>query len=47
LAGWVKRLVDSVIQDRMGHADLEFVWSDVRSTDPKDQAAILGIYVRD
>ena len=47
LMGWVKRLVDSVIQNRMGHADLEFVWSDVRPTDPKDQSAILGGYVRD
>ena len=47
LAGWVKRLVDSVLQDRMGHGDLEFVWSDVRSTDPKDQASILDIYVKD
>ncbi len=47
LASWVKRLVDSVIQDRMGHADLEFIWSDVRSNDPKDQAAILDIYVKD
>jgi HK97 family phage portal protein len=47
LTGWVKRLVDSVIQDRMGHADLEFVWSNLRPTDPKDQAAILDIYVKD
>jgi len=47
LAGWVKRLVDGVIQDRMGHTDLEFIWSDVRSTDPKDQASILDIYVKD
>ena len=47
LARWVKRLVDSVIQDRMGHPDLEFVWSDVRPTDPKDQASILDIYVKD
>ena len=31
----------------MGHTDLEFVWSDVRSTDPKDQASILDIYVKD
>lgn len=46
LTGWIKRLIDSVIQDRMGHADLEFVWSDLRSTDPKDQAVILDTYVR-
>jgi HK97 family phage portal protein len=47
LARWVKRLVDGVIQDRMGHTDLEFNWSDVRSTDPKDQASILDIYIKD
>lgn len=46
LAGWVKRLIDSVIQDLMGHTDLEFVWSDMRSTNPKDQATILDTYVK-
>jgi hypothetical protein len=43
----VKRLVDGVIQSRMGHLDLEFVWSNSRSIDPKDQAAILSSYVKD
>ena len=47
LMGWVKRLVDSVIQKRMGHRDLEFAWSDVRPTDPKDQSVILTNYVKD
>ena len=47
LLGWVKRLVDDVIQDRMRHADLEFAWSDVRPTDPTDQATILSNYVKD
>ena len=47
LMGWVKRLVDSVIQNRMGHTDLEFAWSDVRPTDPNDQAAVLTGYVKD
>jgi HK97 family phage portal protein len=46
LTGWVKRLVDSVIQDRMGQSDLEFVWSDPRPLDPKDQASIIDIYVK-
>ena len=45
--GWVKRLVDSVIQKRMGHSDLEFAWSDVRPTDPRDQSVILSSYVKD
>jgi HK97 family phage portal protein len=47
LMGWVKRLVDGVIQNRMGHRDLEFAWSDMRWTDPKDQSAALTSYVRD
>jgi len=47
LMGWVKRLVDSVIQKRIGHSDLEFAWSDVRPTDPKDQSVILTSYVKD
>src|SRR6516162_153483 len=47
LMGWVKRLVDSVIQNRMGHSDLEFAWSDVRPTDPRDQSVILTSYVKD
>jgi HK97 family phage portal protein len=47
LMGWVKRLVDSVIQKRMGHRDLEFAWSDMRPTDPKDQSVILTSYVED
>jgi hypothetical protein len=45
LANWVKRLVDGVIQDRMGHADLEFIWSDVQP--PKNQTSILDVYVKD
>ncbi len=47
LANWVKRLIDGVIQDRMGHPDLEFIWSDVQATDPKNQASILDVYVKD
>src|SRR6266436_529672 len=47
LLGWVKRLIDGVIQTRMGYVDLEFAWSNTRPTDPKDQATILGSYVKD
>jgi HK97 family phage portal protein len=47
LMGWVKRLCDGVIQDRMGHADLEFAWSDVQTIDPKEQADILQAYVKE
>ncbi|MGH7039892.1 MAG: phage portal protein [Stellaceae bacterium] len=46
LMGWVKRLIDHVIQDRMGHSDLEFVWSGARPSDPKDEVAILVGYVQ-
>jgi hypothetical protein len=41
LMGWVKRLIDQVIQRRMGHPDLEFVWSDQKPIDPEDQAKML------
>jgi HK97 family phage portal protein len=44
---WVKRLVDHVIQDLMGHPDLEFAWGELRPSDPAEQAKILDIYVRD
>jgi HK97 family phage portal protein len=47
LMGWVKRLVDHVVQDRMGHSDLEFAWSDLRPIEPKEQAEILAIYVKE
>jgi HK97 family phage portal protein len=46
LMGWVKRLADHVIQDRMGHRDLEFAWIDLRPADPAEQAKMLDIYVR-
>ncbi|MFI4947765.1 MAG: hypothetical protein ACHQC9_03075 [Alphaproteobacteria bacterium] len=41
--GWVKWLADDVIQDRMGHADLEFAWADPRPADPAEQAKMLGM----
>src|SRR6185437_11255622 len=47
LMGWVKRLADHVIQDRMGHADLEFAWVDLRPIEPKEQAEILALYVKE
>ena len=46
LLGWVKRLADHVIQDRMGHTDLEFAWSDVRTIEPAEQSKLLDTYVR-
>lgn len=47
LMGWVKRLADQVIQDVMGHADLEFAWADLRPAAPAEQAKIIDTYVRD
>jgi len=59
LKGWVKRLADHVIQDRLGHPDLEFSpspdgppWrSDPgiheRAADPAEQAKLLDLYVKD
>jgi len=46
LMGWVKRLADHVIQDRLGHPDLEFVWADLAPADPAEQAKVLDTYVR-
>lgn len=46
LMGWVKRLCDTLIQDRFGHPDLEFAWSDKRPVDPADQAKILDTYAQ-
>lgn len=37
---WVKRLIDGIIQDDLGHPDLEFVWEVSRDIDPKVQAEI-------
>lgn len=37
---WAKRLLDGVIQDDLGHADLEFAWSPAREIDPRMQAEI-------
>jgi hypothetical protein len=45
--GWVKRLADHVIQDRIGDADLEFAWSDLKTIEPKEQAELLAIYVKE
>jgi SPP1 gp7 family putative phage head morphogenesis protein len=45
LLGWVKRLIDTVVQDRLGHPDLEFAWSDKRPVDPLEQQQILAEYV--
>src|SRR5206468_399998 len=38
LQGWVKRLLDHLIQDRMGQRDLEFAWIDLTPHDPSEQA---------
>jgi hypothetical protein len=44
---WVKRLCDHVIQDLLGHPDLEFAWGDLKPADPAEQAKVIDIYVRD
>ena len=45
LMGWVKRLADDVIQQRLGHADLEFAWVEEQAADPAEQATVLQTYV--
>jgi Phage portal protein len=46
LKNWVKRLIDPVIQDRIGQPDLEFAWVDPRPVQPIEQARVLETYVR-
>ena len=46
LLGWVKRLADEIIQQAMGHPDLEFAWHDLHPADPAEQSKILDLYVR-
>ena len=46
LQNWVKRLVDHVIQDRMHHPYLEFIWADQRLAQPLEQARVIDTYVR-
>lgn len=41
LKKWVKHLADGVIQQRMGHKDLEFAWDEEDALDPQSQSVIL------
>jgi hypothetical protein len=47
LTGWVKRFCDSLIQERMGHADLEFAWNVNQPMEAEDQAQVLVSYVKE
>ncbi len=47
LMGWAKRLADLIIQNRLGHPDLEFSWGDKRPVDPLDQHKMLTGYVKE
>ena len=47
LMGWAKRLADLMIQNRLGHPDLEFSWGDKRPVDPLDQQKMLTGYVKE
>ena len=42
---WVKELMDEIIQERMGYADLEFIFEDKEAQDPLERAQIDQIYV--
>jgi hypothetical protein len=46
LKRWAKRLIDAVIQDDQGCADLEFVWNDAAQVDPAKQASIDDVALR-
>src|SRR5690606_2308 len=45
LMQWVKELVDRVLALCFGYHDLEFIWQDVKDTDPLITAQINQIYV--
>jgi HK97 family phage portal protein len=46
LLKWAKRLFDGIIQDDLGFADLEFSWDTLIDLDPKKQADIHDIYLK-
>lgn len=46
MKNWVKALVDEVITDNFGYADIEFGWVDEEVTTPKDRAEIAEILTR-
>ena len=43
---WLKRILDRVIADDMGHPELEFVWTDVAEVDLEKQAKVDDLYLR-
>lgn len=47
LLAWVKRLIDSIIQNRMGYPDLEFAWAQPDELDPKTQVDIQVALVKE
>ncbi len=42
--GWVKSVMDHLIQDRLGNPQLEFRWQDQAPVDPQIQATVLTSY---
>jgi HK97 family phage portal protein len=46
LLKWAKRLFDGVIQDDLGFFDLEFAWDTITDLDPKKQAEVHDIYLK-
>jgi hypothetical protein len=46
LQGWVKHLIDRVIAEEFGAADLEFAWDQDRDADPSATATIAADYVK-
>ena len=47
ILGWVKRLVDHVIQERQGQPDLEFAWQQERELDADTQSKVLVGYAKE
>ena len=46
IQNWVKRLIDDVIAQEFGAADLEFRWKDDRADDPASVASVAADYIK-
>lgn len=45
ICAWIKELMDQIVQNVIGHADIEFVWEDKEAVDPKEKADIDKLYI--
>lgn len=43
---WIKRLLDSIIANVLGHPELEFIWADKTEVDLEQQAKVDDFYIK-